>query len=86
MEGRRHIIRNLEVAQLTVLCQVAIGRLDQRLLLFLRQVDARQAQGLSHHGRRQRLGGGILHPGPEDTGHQGRAEPGTGADGHEAAA
>ena len=83
VERRRHIRRNVQLAQFLVAGEVAIRRLDEGLLLLFADVNTRQLQRIVDHRQRHALGAGVLHARPQNPGHERGAETGAGKGRHE---
>jgi hypothetical protein len=68
VERRRHIGRDVQLAQFLKAGEVAIRRLDEVLLLFLADFDAGQLERIVDHRQRDALRGGVLHARPQHAG------------------
>ena len=66
MKRRRHIVRNVDGAQLFVAREILIRRVDHAFQVGLVELESRQLHRIRDHRDCERLRAGVLHPGPQN--------------------
>ncbi len=85
VERRRDVVRDVDRADFFIAREIGVRAVDHGLQLVLGEGQAGQLHRVGHHLERDLLRAGVLHPCPDDAGHERRAEADAREVGHEPA-